>query len=162
MMAERAMREGCPPIGMPLALQAGERTDRRSPDDHRWCRLAREEVFVASSSAVEKEHDGGVVSYRVRNGGVLALLPETNKVLLAREESAAALGDRRRVVEVVGRLSRETDDDPARYRTMGFPDDDALAAIGMGDIRGTGRSLISCNPVSYDAALRTRFRIHRT
>jgi hypothetical protein len=93
-------------------------------------------AFVASFSAVEKQGTGELVSYCVWGNGVDALLPVTQKIIFFRElgERPAAIGEFDRVREVAGALMEPTDHYPPRYRVREFPDEAALAAIGLGEL----------------------------
>lgn len=161
-LAEEALGGEYPLIGMPMVLEDGAWADWLPPAGHplrrrfgemqmRWigpayaeqkelldalhARTARD-VHAASFSVVERVDDGGLVCYCVWGEGVTSLLPETNKVVLigAGGDDPAALTDWERVVEVAGHLLEETGDYPRRWRTLGFPDDAALEAIGPGDL----------------------------
>jgi hypothetical protein len=164
MMAELAGHVSGDPYplsSVPLILREGEWTDWVPPEGHplhgrfkeiatNWlgtlyaeqkpmleARVQQQDldVFVASFSAVKRK-DGEIVSYCVWGEGVDYLLPLTQKVVfLKREgESAAALGTWDQVQEVAGGLLEATDYYPRRYRTLGFPDDATLHAIGVGDM----------------------------
>ena len=93
------------------------------------------DVFVASLSTVQKKC-GDLVSHCVCGRGVDTLLPIAQKVILVSErgEDPAAIGDWDRVREVVGGLMEETDDYSPLFRVREFPSEDALAAIGNGEI----------------------------
>lgn len=94
------------------------------------------ELFVTTYSALQKKAGGALVSYCVWGEGVDALLPVTQKVIFMAQgqEKFAALGDWERVRAVVGDLMEETDDYPKRFRVRQFPDAEALAAIGAGEL----------------------------
>jgi hypothetical protein len=49
-------------------------------------------------------------------------------------DSATAIGDWTRVIEVAGAQMELTDDYPRRYRVLGFPDQAALDAIGVSEL----------------------------
>jgi len=162
-LAAEAIGEGYPLIAVPLVLDDdGEWAEWLPPEGHPLRRPFREmqlkwigpeyseqktlldaihqktgdDVFVASFSAVEKENDGGIVSYCVWSEGVPTLLPETNKVVFARStvKGPAGIADWEQMMQAVGHLLEPTEDYPPRYRTLGFPDDATLEAIGQGEM----------------------------
>jgi hypothetical protein len=164
MMAElvdRVSEDPYPLSSVPLILRDGEWTDWMPPEGHplhqrykqretNWLGTLYAEqkplieavnqqqgidLFIASFSAIKK-NEGEIVSYCVWGEGVDYLLPVTQKVVLIKrdQEGASALGTWSRVLESAGDLLEPTDDYPRRYRTLGFPDDAVLRAIGLGEM----------------------------
>ena len=161
-MAGEALGAEYPLVGVPMVLEDGKWLDWMPPPGHKLRRRFREmklrwigsdyaeqmklldaphektgdDAFVANFSAVEKEDEGGLVSYCVWGEGVRTLLPETDRSVLMREcgDGPAAIGDRQRVVAVAGHLVEETEDYPSRYRTHGLPDGAGIEALAMGEL----------------------------
>jgi hypothetical protein len=147
--------------GIPLVLDEDERTDWSPPSGHPLEKSFRDlelkyygplyneqmellnslyekqgvDTYVASFSAVQK-NSGDLVSYCVWGNGVDALLPRTQKIVLMRDHEGGptAIGDWEQVRSIAGSLLEPTDHYPPRVRVRGFPDDEALAAIGMGEL----------------------------
>jgi hypothetical protein len=93
------------------------------------------DVFVTTLSAVQKEN-GDLVSYCVWGSGVDSLPPVAQKVILISKPGGdpVAIGDWDRLREAVGGIMEETDDYPRRFRFREFPSEEALYAIGKGEI----------------------------
>lgn len=156
-MAEDAIEAPYPLAAVPLVWEDGEWQDWMPPADHpsrsafeqlrsKWIGpiyteqqeslAARfeekgEDVFIASFSASQRP-DGSLASYCVWGEGVEALIPETEKIVIMRESGMAAVGSFERVKEVVGDLLEDSGLYPTRWRTRGFPNDDQIERIGMG------------------------------
>lgn len=160
-LAGQAVSDPYPLSLIPLILRDGEWVDWLPPEGHplhgRFQEMAMnwlgtlyaeqkpvleealkrrgEDLYVAAYSGIKK-NDGQIVSYCVWGEGVDYLLPVTQKVVLIKRDAdkASALAPWDRVMEVVGDLLEMTDEYPRRYRNLGFPDDEALAAIGLGEM----------------------------
>jgi hypothetical protein len=100
---------------------------------------SKEDVFVASFSAVQQKGTGRITSYSVWSEGVPTLLPETDDIVLLRTDRGAekvelaAAGSWQKVREIAGDLMEPQGMYPERYRVLEFPTSEQLAAIGKGD-----------------------------
>ena len=158
-MGEESLSEPYPLSGMPMIYEDGEWSDWLPPEGHLLRRLFLDirtqwlgpqyaehkqliedlhakqgvDLFVASLSAVAKQ-DGGIVTYCVWSEGVESLLPESDKVVFTGEAGMVALADWDRVRAVVGHLMEPTEHYPPRQLVRAYPDEAAIAALGLGEM----------------------------
>ncbi len=93
-----------------------------------------ESVFVASFFATQSNVDGSTSSYSTWTRGAETLLPRTASIVLiadlGREPPDAFRVPWSAVEELAGeQLVEEAGMEPPRWRTVGFPDDAALAKL---------------------------------
>lgn len=158
-MGEESLSEPYPLSGAPMIFEDGEWSDWLPPEGHPLRRLFLDirtqwlgpqyaehkqlieavqekqgvDLFVASLSALKKE-GGGITTYCVWGEGVDSLLPESDKVVFASEAGIVARGDWDRVRAVVGHLMGPTEHYPPRHLVRAFPDEAAIAALGLGEM----------------------------
>lgn len=90
------------------------------------------DLFVASCSALQNQETEEVLTYCVWGEGVEALLPKTDRIMLAQEGGGIASGDWNDVTEIVGPLIvPEEEYYPPRFRVREFPSREQLEAIGF-------------------------------
>ena len=155
-LSRNALGEPYPMSPLPLVLRDGAWEDWEVPADHPLAPKFRAleddwlgnlyadqkepleaaygasgtDLFVASYSGIRKQDDK-VVTYAVWAKGVDTLLPRARKIaLIASQDDDPAFYSWERLTTVVGDLLEPTEDYPPRYRTIGYPDDAMLAALG--------------------------------
>ena len=95
----------------------------------------KEDVFVASFSAVQNSETGDIVSYCLWSKGCHALLPQTDRLVFfeeGREPVATAWAN---AAAVVGDLMKPVGMFPERYRVMEYPTDDQLKTMGCEKVK---------------------------
>jgi hypothetical protein len=155
-LGEKALEEPRPLINTALRLEGDEWVDWMPPPEHKlyprfrllelkylYSEYAEQKValeklyeargidrFVASFSAVEKE-GGEIYSYCLWSQGVVAALPQTQRVVFFAEgQQVVADATWERVQSVVGDLMQPLDVYPPRYLVTDFPSPDELREIG--------------------------------
>jgi hypothetical protein len=92
------------------------------------------DVFVASFSILRNKKSGKAYSSSIWTEGVDALLPKTDRVVLAKTHGdgveIAAHGSWEEVERIVGDLMEPNGTYPERKRVRAFPNDAALGEIG--------------------------------
>jgi hypothetical protein len=96
------------------------------------------DVFVASLTAMKKKEEGDVFTYAVWTQGIVIQLPVVDWIVFGILEgedfqptAIARWNDARRIV---GHLMQPTDLYPARFEVSGFPTEDELEELGMGEM----------------------------
>ena len=90
----------------------------------------KQDIFVASFSAMEHKDTKELTTYCVWSRGVLALLPRTDLIAFVQEGKDPLMAKWDRVAEVVGHLMEPLDIYPQRFQVSDFPTDEQLAAMG--------------------------------